>query len=199
MSLLKTLTSFVFLFILLDSMQLSHVQANTVTDNDPDNFFYHVIIENNLFRPLGWRPKKALFPYQLIGTIVYTGGKQKATAIIQETTAQKKIHFVHIGDILGDTTVLEIQSKKVTLDKSGEKLNLNITPQYLNLPHIVRKPAATHANIDEKLSKTVKKPLNQVIKLTDLPKIHWKGRTVYWNPSDFSREEIEQKLRDQDF
>jgi hypothetical protein len=145
------------------------------------------------------KPKKVSFPYQLIGTIIYTGGKRKATAIIQETTAQKKNHFVHIGDTLGDTTVLEIQSKKVTLDKSGEKINLNITQQYLNLPHIVRKPAATHANIDEKLSKTVKKPLNQVIKLTDLPKIHWKGKTVYWNPSDFSREEIEEKLRDQDF
>lgn len=199
MSLLKTLTSLVFLFILLDSIQLCHGQADIVSDKDPNNF-YRIIIENNLFRPLGWRPKKAIFPYQLIGTIIYTSGKQEATAIIQETTAEKKTYVLTIDETLGDMTVIDIQNKQVTLDKTGKKITLNLTLQFLNLPSLVWKPTSNSTTQpDKKPSKIDKKTSKQAIKLSDLPKINWNGKTIYWNPSDFSRAEIEQKLRDQDF
>ena len=36
--------------------------------------FYRTIIENNLFRPLGWTPPRPIEPYRLLGTILPRDG-----------------------------------------------------------------------------------------------------------------------------
>ena len=84
--------------------------------------FYKVIIDNNLFRPLGWTPPNNEPAYSLIGTAVGADG-----AISQATLLEKRsnrYHFVTIGSKLGDLTVKDIQAKQVTLDGSEKPITL---------------------------------------------------------------------------
>ena len=90
--------------------------------------FYRTIIDNNLFRPLGWRPPRPQEPYRLIGTIIPTDGKMGAQAILQ-TTHSNTTYTVTRGDTLdADTTVIDIQNKQVTLEKTGKQRKLRLNP-----------------------------------------------------------------------
>ena len=93
--------------------------------------FHRVIIDNNLFRPLGWTSPRPREPYRLLGTLIPTYGNTPSQAILQSTTA-RTTHIVSIGETLDtDTTVTDIQPKRVTLEKAGQKpriLILNSTP-----------------------------------------------------------------------
>ena len=98
------------------------------TDDFQDSDFYRTIIDNNLFRPLGWRPPRPREPYRLIGTIIPTDGITDARAIL-ETTRGNTIHTVTQGDTLdADTTVIDIQSKQITLEKAGQQRTLKCNP-----------------------------------------------------------------------
>ena len=145
------------IFILFASLLLIHAQSvicaqlNTSSKHQlstqervsgnrhTSDVFYSVIIDNNIFRLLGWQPAQKTFPYKLIASITYTDGKRKASAIIQETTTEKKTYYVFIGDTIGDMSVINIQPKQVTLNKAGENIILNITQQYLNPPREIKK------------------------------------------------------------
>lgn len=88
--------------------------------------FYRTIVDNNLFRPLGWRPKVSGPAYRLIGTIVPTDVKTDTRAIIQ-TTAGNKTYIVTIGDLIApNTTVIDIKNKHVTLNKVGKRTTLKL-------------------------------------------------------------------------
>ena len=92
--------------------------------------FYKVIIDNNLFRPLGWTPPNNEPAYSLIGTAVDADG-----VIAQATLLEKRsnrYHFVTIGEKLGDITVKDIQAKQVILEKDGKPITLKTeTLQFL--------------------------------------------------------------------
>ena len=93
--------------------------------------FYRTIIDNNLFRPLGWRPPRPKEPYRLLGTILLKDGKSPSQAILQ-ATIRNKIHIVTPGDTLGtDTTITDIQAKQVTLEKAGQQRTLKLNPRPL--------------------------------------------------------------------
>ena len=95
-----------------------------------DSDFYRTIIDNNLFRPLGWRIPRKKEPYRLLGTILPTDGETPPQAIVQRTTAGST-YTVRIGETLDkDTTVIDIQPKQVTLENAGVQrtLKLNTTP-----------------------------------------------------------------------
>ncbi len=83
-----------------------------------DTAFYRTIVDNNLFRPLGWQPPRKSEPYRLISTIL--------------PTDQSMPKIVTIGEILDtDTTVIDIKPKQVTLKTNGKPqrtLSLNTTP-----------------------------------------------------------------------
>lgn len=84
--------------------------------------FYKVIIDNNLFRPLGWTPPNNEPAYSLIGTAVGADG-----AISQATLLEKRsnrYYFVTIGSKLGDLTVKDIQAKQVTLEGAEKPITL---------------------------------------------------------------------------
>lgn len=86
--------------------------------------FYKTIIDNNLFRPLGWTPPNNEPSYSLKSTIVNSN-----SAISQATLLERRsnrYHFVTIGTEIGDMTVKDIQDKKVTLDKAGETITLKM-------------------------------------------------------------------------
>lgn len=51
--------------------------------------FYRTIIDNNLFRPLGWTPPRPREPYRLLGTIIPTDAKTPPKAIIQNIVRKK--------------------------------------------------------------------------------------------------------------
>ena len=98
------------------------------TDDFQDSDFYRTIIDNNLFRPLGWRPPRPREPYRLIGTIIPTDGIADARAILQ-TTRGSTTYTVTQGDTLdADTTVINIQAKQVILEKAGQQRTLKFNP-----------------------------------------------------------------------
>lgn len=84
--------------------------------------FYRVIIDNNLFRPLGWTPPNNEPAYSLVGTAVNSNGTISQATLLEKRSDQ--YHFVTVGTKLGDMTVKDIQPKQVTLDKAGEMITL---------------------------------------------------------------------------
>ncbi|MYB92405.1 hypothetical protein F4054_07690 [Candidatus Poribacteria bacterium] len=88
--------------------------------------FYRIIIEYNLFRPLGWRPPRPVEPYRLIGTILPRSENIPPTAIIQ-STAGNKTYIVTTGETLDALTeVVSIESKQVTLSCNGAQRTLKL-------------------------------------------------------------------------
>lgn len=97
-------------------------QNHAAVDFGENAAFYKVIIDNNLFRPLGWTPPNNEPAYSLIGTAVDANG-----VIAQATLLEKRsnrYHFVTIGEKLGDITVKDIQAKQVVLEKEGKPITL---------------------------------------------------------------------------
>ena len=92
---------------------------------DPE--FYRVIINNNLFRPLGWTPRRSKIVYRLLGTRIPTDGETRSQAILQSAAGNK---IVSTGETFGEYTLTDIQRKQVTLEKGGEVqiLKLNTAP-----------------------------------------------------------------------
>lgn len=83
--------------------------------------YFQVIIDNNLFRPLGWtETPKRYTDYRLLGTL--TESETPARAILQERSS-KQTRVVTLGETIGDFHVFRIQHKQVTL-KKGEQLVL---------------------------------------------------------------------------
>jgi hypothetical protein len=104
---------------------------------DPEVATRRIILDNNIFAPLG-KAKKNAPAYLLIGTYIPrtrnpTGGIE-AQAILQEKTESASIHIVTIGTKLGaDTFVYDIQPQKVTLKKGKQWITLRLgTFHFLN-------------------------------------------------------------------
>ena len=85
--------------------------------------FYKTIIDNNLFRPLGWTPPNNEPSYSLIGTKAVDSNNAISQATLLERRSNR-YHFVTIGTKIGDMTVKDIQAKKVIFDKAGETVTL---------------------------------------------------------------------------
>lgn len=108
----------------------AHLKPKSV---DHDELFYRTIIENNIFAPLGWKPKKPTPIYRLIGTRIPIGQEIKATAILQETSGESTMRIVSIGTKLGeDTYVVDIQPKQIVLKKGKLRIPIRMkTMQFL--------------------------------------------------------------------
>ena len=101
---------------------------------DPDSF-YQTIIDNNIFRPLNWKPTQKASAYRLLGTTIPSNG-DTATAYIQERQSGQ-LYSVKVGDPLGESTVQNITSKRVILTtKNGNTSTLSISGNvFLNPRH----------------------------------------------------------------
>ncbi len=97
------------------------VRFSSTTPKTPDEF-YQFIIDNNIFRPLGWHPPKKQPDYTLIGTAVSQHAADSKAFILERRS--NRLHIVKIGDILDDVRVKQIQSKQVTLYKKGKDIIL---------------------------------------------------------------------------
>ena len=91
--------------------------------------FYRTIVDNNLFRPLGWTPPNNEPSYSLVSTAVNQNGVISQATLLERRS--NRYHFVTIGTKLNDMTVKEIQAKKVIMDKAGETVTLNTRPLQL--------------------------------------------------------------------
>ncbi len=93
-------------------------------DNSSSNSedYYSVIVNNNIFRPLGWRPPKREPEYGFVGTRVAEDAS-KSVGYVSERRSNR-FHTVGIGDKIGDAVVTEIKDKKILLDKNGETITL---------------------------------------------------------------------------
>jgi hypothetical protein len=88
--------------------------------------FYRTIIDNNLFRPLGWTPPRPQDHYRLLGTILPKDDRTPPTAII-ETTIGHTTYIVSINDNLdADTKVISIKNKSVTISINGHHRTLRL-------------------------------------------------------------------------
>ena len=88
--------------------------------------FKRTIIDNNLFRPLGWRPPRPIEPYRLIGTILPRDANTPPKAILQTTTGNTT-HIVSLGEqIDASTEVVSIESKQVVLSADGQQRTLKL-------------------------------------------------------------------------
>ena len=112
-------------------VQTAETQPRRVQRTAPPVFgaseaYYSTIIENNLFRPLGWTPPRPIEPYRLIGTKLSRDGNTPPQAILQ-STAGDKIYIVSIGETLdASTEVVSIESKQVVLSTNGEQRTLHL-------------------------------------------------------------------------
>ena len=92
--------------------------------------YHRTIIDNNLFRPLGWTPPRPVEPYRLIGTILPRDANRSAEAVI-ESTAGKAISIVSVGETLDtETKVVSIESKSVVLESGGVRRTLRLSPVF---------------------------------------------------------------------
>ena len=103
-------------------------RRNGLNGNGKDNFrsistesgeeYYKVIVDNNLFRPLGWRPPNNKPRYTLIGTWISSNGVTAKALILEQRSNQT--YYVSIGEKVGEATVEGIKSNQVSLDLSGD-------------------------------------------------------------------------------
>lgn len=105
------------------STRVEHLTTSGVFDSET---FYQTIIDNNLFRPLGWTPPRPKEPYRLIGTVLPRSANTPPKAII-ETTAGNQTHIVSPGEqIDASTEVVSIEGKAVTLSTEGQQRTLRL-------------------------------------------------------------------------
>lgn len=84
----------------------------------PREGFYKIIVENSLFRPLGYTKPKPGPPFQLIATFV-DRETDKSKALIR-SNRDRKDYYVGVGEEFASAKVEKIESLKVTLLHEGE-------------------------------------------------------------------------------
>lgn len=123
--------------------------------------FYRTIVDNNLFRPLGWTPPKPKSVYRLLGTVILTDGTS-IQAILQDI-ASERLHFVTVGDKVGNATVHEILPKQVKLDKGGQVVTLKLnTLQFLSPTRARGAAASSQSAAQTSAARTYESPTDKI-------------------------------------
>ncbi len=97
--------------------------------------FYKTIIDNNLFRPLGWTPTHQSFPYRLIGTLIPTDGNQTPPKAFLQTTTGQNTRTLILGEkVDANTTLIDIQPKVVIIETDGQHRTVSLAPHTFLTP-----------------------------------------------------------------
>ena len=96
--------------------------TNKESESKDNSDFYGVIVDNNIFRPLGWRPPNKEPEYTFIGTVT-DDTETMAKAFVLERRSNQ-FYIAKVGDKVGDAVVQEIKDKQIILDKNGEQITL---------------------------------------------------------------------------
>jgi len=98
------------------------VQRTAAPERDTGQAFqpsdvYRTIIDNNLFRPLGWRETRPIEPYCLIGTLLPL-----------DATTGNTAHLVTLGEKIDDhTKVVSIEHKQVVLETDRKQRTVGMS------------------------------------------------------------------------
>ena len=84
--------------------------------------FYRVIIENNLFRPLGWQRPNRDPEYALVATWIGTRGTIAKALVMERKSSQ--LYYVAQGEKVGDAIVENIAANQVSLKASDAIVTL---------------------------------------------------------------------------
>jgi len=87
--------------------------------------YLSVIMNKNLFMPLGSGRKEQKPSYVLTGVISDDSGKADNKAIIEQAGGQRS-YFVSPGESVDDAKVTEIDEWQVKMDRSGEQMTLKL-------------------------------------------------------------------------
>jgi hypothetical protein len=98
------------------------VDRKTAEERESGGDFYRVIIENNLFRPLGWQRPNRNPEYALIATWIGTQGAV-AKALVMERKSSE-LYYVARGEKVGDAIVENIAANQVSLKDSNDIVTL---------------------------------------------------------------------------
>ena len=96
--------------------------ANRDKESKGNADFYRAVVENNLFRPLGWQKPNREPQYTLIGTMIEPEGKIAKAFVLEQRSNQ--YYTVAVGEKVGNATVKKIASNEVTLYKGGEMVTI---------------------------------------------------------------------------
>ena len=95
--------------------------------------YFQVIIDNNLFRPLGWKSeRKSDIPFQLVGTIL-KDELDHYQAVLKAVDTQQ-VHFVNLDEIQNGWRLVMIAPKQVVLEKGDRRITLGLTEQLFISP-----------------------------------------------------------------
>lgn len=99
--------------------------GKTVNIPGPPDTFYQIIIDNNLFRPLGWQPETPQPKFMLIGTAIAKNTTQHTKAFIVERQSGQ-LHIVQVNDRMGEQLVKRIEAKQVILQGVDQEITLQL-------------------------------------------------------------------------
>ena len=92
--------------------------------------YYQVIIDNNLFLPLGWKAEaKSDVPFQLVGTVL-TDALGYYQAVLKSVDTQR-VYFVTLDEAQDGWRLVMIEPKRVVLEKGDRRITLALNKQYL--------------------------------------------------------------------
>lgn len=107
------------------------VDRKEVKARESGGDFYRVIVENNLFRPLGWRKPNRDPEYALIATWIGTQGPVAKALVMERKSSQ--LYYVAKGEKVGDAIVENIAANQVSLKASDDIVTLKAeSMQFLN-------------------------------------------------------------------
>ena len=106
----------------LYAQEKKRVNRKEVEERESSGDFYRVIIENNLFRPLGWRKPNRDPEYALIATWIGTQGPVAKALVMERKSSQ--LYYVAKGEKVGDAIVENIAANQVSLKASDDIVTL---------------------------------------------------------------------------
>ena len=98
------------------------VDRKKVEEQDSGGDFYRVIIENNLFRPLGWQRPNRDPEYALVATWIGTRGTVAKALVMERKSSQ--LYYVAKGEKVGRAIVENIAANQVSLKASDDIVTL---------------------------------------------------------------------------
>ena len=98
------------------------VDRKQVEARDSGGDFYRVIVENNLFRPLGWQRPNRDPEYALVATWIGTKGTVAKALVMERKSSQ--LYYVARGEKVGDAIVENIVANQVSLKASDDIVTL---------------------------------------------------------------------------
>lgn len=106
----------------LYAQEKKRVDRKAVEARESGGDFYSVIIENNLFRPLGWQRPNRDPEYALVATWIGTRGTVAKALVMERKSSQ--LYYVAQGEKVGDAIVENIAANQVSLKASDNIVTL---------------------------------------------------------------------------